>query len=152
MLQAVFLFGAMLLLVAVMFSGTMRARLKVFLSKHFFSYKFDYREEWLQFTQTLSAGEPGVRLHERSIQAIGELVESPGGALWLATESGEFIQVAHWNMPSVATAEPATGSLIHFLRSRKWVIDLSEYASQPAGYPGLDLPAWLRAIDRKSVV
>ena len=58
-MQVAFLFGAVVLLLAVLFSGTFRSRLKVFISKHFFSYNYDYREEWLRFTRTLSEGGPG---------------------------------------------------------------------------------------------
>lgn len=32
-------------------SGSMRARLRVQVGKHFFSYRYDYREEWLRFTK-----------------------------------------------------------------------------------------------------
>ena len=49
----------------------MRAKLRVLVGKHFFSYRYDYREEWLRFTQTLSA--------QDSPQAMGEqvIVASP---------------------------------------------------------------------------
>jgi hypothetical protein len=53
--QMALLFAALLVLVALTFSGSMRARLRVQVGKHFFSYRYDYREEWLRFTQTLSA-------------------------------------------------------------------------------------------------
>ena len=106
-LQVTFLFGALLLLFVMLFSGTLRARLKVFLSKNFFNYHYDYREEWLRFTRTLSEGEPGIQLRERSIQAIAELVDSPGGVLWLAQDTGALEQVAHWNMPAAKTARTA---------------------------------------------
>src|SRR5690606_5606242 len=59
LLQVTFLFGAGVVLVLALFSGTLRARIKIFLSKHFFSYRYDYREEWLRFTQTLSDTQPG---------------------------------------------------------------------------------------------
>ncbi|HSC37801.1 MAG TPA: XrtA/PEP-CTERM system histidine kinase PrsK, partial [Chitinophagaceae bacterium] len=49
-MQVTFLFGAVILLLAVLFSGTLRSWLRVFISKHFFSYNYDYREEWLRFT------------------------------------------------------------------------------------------------------
>ncbi len=143
MLQATFLFGAMLLLFVMLFSGTLRARLKVLLSKHFFSYHYDYREEWLRFTQTLSKGEPGTQLHERSIQAIAELVDSPGGALWLAQDSGVLERVAHWNMPSAGGVEPADSPLCNFLQSRQWVIDLTEHEAQAEASNGLEIPDWL---------
>ena len=145
-LQVTFLFGAMLLLFVILSSGTLRARLKVFLSKHFFTYRYDYREEWLRFTRTLSEGEAGTRLRERSIQAIADLVDSPGGALWLAPDSGVFEQVAHWNMPSAKGIEPSESPLCQFLQRRQWVIDLVERDAQPDFYDGLEIPGWLRSI------
>jgi hypothetical protein len=77
-----------LLLAVILFSGTFRAWLKVFISKHFYSYNYDYREEWMRFTRTLS--EPGPDLGDRAIQAVASLVESPGGALWHAHRGGPF--------------------------------------------------------------
>ncbi|MDD5328888.1 MAG: PEP-CTERM system histidine kinase PrsK [Sulfuricella sp.] len=151
-LQVGFLFGALILLLGMLFSGTLRAWLKVFLSKHFFSYKYDYREEWLRFTRTLSEGEPGVRLMERSIQAIAELVESPGGALWLGRESGSFERQAHWNMPAAGGVESPGSAFGRFLENRQWVINLDEYRAQPEIYDGLELPGWLTAIPRAWLV
>ncbi|MDP3123569.1 MAG: PEP-CTERM system histidine kinase PrsK, partial [Thiobacillus sp.] len=81
--QTVFIFAAAMLLVLLMFSGTLRARLRVFLSKHFFSYRYDYREEWLKSTRTITEGQPGEQLCERTVEALARLVESPGGALWM---------------------------------------------------------------------
>ena len=82
-LQTVFLFGAVLVLLLVVSSGTARARLRVFLSKHFFRYRYDYREEWLHFTSMLTEGEPGSQLHERALHAMARLVDSTGAGLWL---------------------------------------------------------------------
>ncbi len=61
MLQVAFLFAALLLLALVVLSGQFRSRLRVFVSKHFFSYRYDYREEWLRFTRTLSTQSPHAR-------------------------------------------------------------------------------------------
>ena len=145
-LQVTFMFGAALLLCVILFSGTLRARLKVFLSKNFFSYHYDYRDEWLRFTRTLSEGEPGIQLRERSIQAIAELVDSPGGALWLTQDSGSFEPVAHWNMPSTKGMAQPDSPLIQFLEHRQWVIDLAAREAQPELYEGLEIPDWLRAL------
>lgn len=147
MLQAAFLFGAAAVLLAVLFSGALRARLKVFLSKHFFNYKYDYREEWLRFTHTLSAGEPGMKLRERSLQAVAELMDSPAAALWIE-EGGEFRQVAQWNLPAIDEIEDGQCSLCRFLAERQWVVNLKEYAKQPDVYGDLRLPAWLDALPR----
>ena len=42
--QLVFLLGAALVLLVVLFSGQVRSWLRVFLAKHFFTYKYEYRE------------------------------------------------------------------------------------------------------------
>ena len=66
------------------------SKLKVFVSKHFFSYRYDYREEWLRFTRTLSAESSAQSVQERAIMALADLVESPGGALWLRRRGAGF--------------------------------------------------------------
>jgi len=145
-MQVTFLFGALLLLVGILFSGTFRAWLKVFISKHFYSYGYDYREEWMRFTRTLS--EAGPNLGERAVQAVAALVESPGGALWQRREGGNFEPVAGWQVPLPDAAEPGDAPLCQFLESTQWVIDLSEYADEPEKYAGLALPDWLRTWPR----
>ena len=145
-LQLIFWFGALLLLAVVLFSGTIRARIKVLLSKHFYRNYFDYREEWLRFTRTLSEGEPGIRMRERSIEAIAELVHSPAGALWLSRDRGTFEQVARWNMPESHGTVASDSRLCQVLESRQWVIDLQDHDAQPEPLESLDIPGWLQTL------
>src|SRR5665647_55944 len=149
-LQAVFLFGAVVLLMSVLFSGTLRSWLKVFISKHFFSYHYDYREEWLRFTRTLS--EDGQGLGERVIQAMAELVESPGGGLWINRESGNCEPEAHWNMPLGRGFEPVNSTFCQFLENKQWVIDLQEYEASPERYETFSMPQWLLTIPKAWLV
>jgi putative PEP-CTERM system histidine kinase len=93
-LQIELLFAATLFVVLVLASGSFRSKLKVFISKHFFSYRYDYREEWLRFTRTLSDETPNQTLQTRIVVAIADLVESPGGSLWLKDESRGLVQAA----------------------------------------------------------
>lgn len=149
-LQVIFLFGALILLIGVLFSGSFRSWLKVFISKHFYNYNYDYREEWLRFTRTLSADGPDLGL--RTIQAVAGLVESSGGALWICRESGNCEPVAHWSLPSVKQSEPLDGSFCQFLGNKQWVIDLKEYASHPEHYETIIMPDWLRTYTKAWVV
>ncbi len=150
--QITFWFGAVLLLFVTFFSGTIRARMKVFLSKNFFSYYYDYREEWLRFTRTLSEGEPGLRMRERSIQAIAELVDSPGGALWLLQETGQFEHMANWNMPGAKGTVRDDSPLCQFLGKRQWVVDLQEPHAQAEAEDSPEIPDWLRALPQSWLV
>ena len=143
-LQIAFFFGASILLLAIFFSGSLRARLRVLLSKHFFSSKYDYREEWLRFTRTLLTSGQNGQIYEAAIRAIAVLVESPAGALWLAQEPGAaYACVARWNMAETDLVVPADDPVVLFMESTQWVINLDEYQPNRERHDELDIPAWL---------
>jgi putative PEP-CTERM system histidine kinase len=152
-LQAVFLFGALLLLAVLMFSGQVRAHVKFFLNRHFFGYKYDYREEWLRFTRTLTDGDHDERWRENVVRAVAEIVESPAGLLWVRERTGFFVPAATWNLSEPAGARlAAESSFVRFMESREWVIDLSAFDAEPEVYAGVEPPAWLEAIPRAWLV
>ena len=138
-LQVGFIFAALLVLGWLFSSGALRSKLRVFINKHFFSYRYDYRAEWLRFTHLLSGDEPGMSHEQRCIRALANLVESTGGALWLQKDSA-YVLAARWNLPAVSTEEPADGAFARFLATTGWVLDLQ---ANPVHGPG-EVPAWLR--------
>lgn len=144
LMQVAYLGGAAILLAGVLFSGALRAKLKVFINKHFYKAIFDYREEWLRFTRALS--EDGPALGERTVQAVAQLVESPAGALWICREHGLCEPAASWNMAPQAAREPLDGPLCRFLEARQWVVDVADCRRAPRRYAGLALPDWLGAL------
>lgn len=143
LMQLACLSGAVLLLAGVLFSGAMRAWLKVFINKHFYRGSFDYREEWMRLTRALS--EDGPDLAERSIQALAALVESPAGALWIARDGASYQAAGHWNM---APQRDVAGDDVccRFLQARLWVIDIPECRQHPQRYADLQPPDWLSAV------
>ena len=144
-LQTVFLFGAILLFLLAVASGSARARLRVFLSKHFFRYHYDYREEWLRFTSMLTEGDPGSQLHERILRAVARLVDSPGAALWLRQDHGPYRRAATWNLGRLEGEVAADDPFARFMEQRNWVLDLAECRAQPGLMADAELPAWLSA-------
>ena len=147
--QVVFLFGAVLLLSILLFSDQLRAQVRVFINKHFFHYKYDYRDEWLRFIGTLASGKPDIHLRERAIRAMAEIIESPAGTLWMRGEANAFTPVAAWNMPLPERLSEALDSpLTNFLTSQEWVVDLDEYRRVPELYNNLQLPEWVENFDK----
>ena len=143
-LQVAVVFAALLGLAALMLSGSLRARVKVLISKNLFSFRYEYRQEWLRFTHTLGTTEDDEGLYHRAIRAICDLVESTGGAIWLERD-GAFAEVASLNLPSVKAVEPASGSFVAFLARTDWVIQIDELRDSPGNYPDLNMPAWLQS-------
>lgn len=92
-------FSALLSLLVLMTSGKARSTLRVQLAKHFFTYRYDYRHEWLMLTRRLDGfaptGETGAAgsaesatLAQRGLRSLADLVECPGGVLWLRDDDG----------------------------------------------------------------
>jgi putative PEP-CTERM system histidine kinase len=146
-LQVALVFTALLALGAMAVSASIRAKLRVIVSKHFFSYRYDYRDEWLRFTHALSARGGQSELRQDVIKGLADMLESPAGSLWLLDAPGRhFVQVARWNMPADATAEPADGGFARFLSDTGWVVNLEEYRSSPERYRELRIPPWLSEV------
>lgn len=139
--QILFFFGAGLVLAVMLFSGQLRSRLKLFVNKHFFHYRYDYREEWLHLTRVLSGKVLDAPLAERVIYALAELVESPGGLLWLREEGGRFALNRAWNLPEDRLSKDLDLSALgQFLAERGWVVDLAALRSESDAYEAPELP------------
>ena len=147
-LQITFFFAALLILVSILFSGQVRARAKVFFNKHFFSYRYDYREEWLRLIRLLSGQDTNTPLFERVIWALGEIVDSSGGLLWLCSERKGCFLAANRNqaIPQIE-GDHGLGSLIKFLDERQWVVILGDVEKDPENYEDLVLPHWLTTME-----
>lgn len=143
-LSVALVFVALIALTLVIASGSMRSRLRVYISKNFFSYRYDYREEWLRFTRLLASSVEPQHTAETVVRALCNLVESPSGMLWMQRSAeAEFVQAARWNLPAQTGNEARDGSLAAFWQERAWIIDVDEWRARRDAYPGLELPAWL---------
>jgi putative PEP-CTERM system histidine kinase len=135
--------GGILLL--LLYSEPLRAQLRVYVSKHFLPFRYDYREEWLRLIDTLASPGQDRPLPERAIQALAEIVSSPAGVLWMRTsEDAPFQCLEAWNTKlktdaTVSSSDP----VIVFMRERQWILDTAELDRQPKLYPGLTRPVWL---------
>jgi len=78
-------------------SARARGWVKVKLAKHLFEHRYDYRAEWLRFTETLGlAGPEAPPLSERIVRAFADIVDAPGGML-LVSDGGNGLSVASAN-------------------------------------------------------
>jgi putative PEP-CTERM system histidine kinase len=136
-----------LLLLPVLFSEQLRAQLRVFVSKHFLPFRYDYREEWLRLIDTLASPGQEKPLPERAIQALAQIVSSPAGVLWMRTdEDAPFQCIESWNTKLTSEVMVNPGDpVIVFMRDRQWILDTAELTRQPELYPGLSRPDWLES-------
>ena len=148
-LQLALVFFGLLMLIILALSGTVRAKLRVFVGKHFFRYRYDYREEWLRFTKTLSSQNSPQEMGQQVVRGLADLLESPGGGLWMKSRGeSSFSQTARWNLAQALEKEDSASGLCQFMVSSGWVINLEEFRSSPRRYGQLALPSWLQEIEQ----
>lgn len=139
---------ALCMAAVLLVSATARSRVRVFLTKSFFKFKYDYRKEWLRFIATLS--ESGLEhVPTTSVRAVAQIVNSPGGIVWIREhDSTDYLPVGAWRCElPVGQSFEGTSSLVRFLRDRQWVIDLEELTSSPSLYDDLRLDPWIAEQD-----
>lgn len=153
--QIVFMAGSLVILVSLTASATLRRQARVFISKHFYRNKYDYRIEWLRFVDTLSSGEDDVK--RTAVRAMAQILASPGGLLFVMEDSQRrLVPAAAWPFSidelEGVEALPTDGDLVTFVSRTQWIIDLKEYQRGPDLYQNMALPQWLTALPDIRVV
>lgn len=98
-LSVVLGFAGVVAVAVAVASASVRSRLRAFINENFFSYKYDYRHEWDKFIRSLSALDEG-DIPLKVLRTLAEVVDSPGGALWLLRDSWrQYLPVATWSFP-----------------------------------------------------
>ncbi|MBV8502207.1 MAG: PEP-CTERM system histidine kinase PrsK [Paucibacter sp.] len=131
----------LLALTALLLSESVRARVRVYISKNFFNYRYDYRQEWLRFTAVLSSGgeaQMGVTV----VRALANLLEA-GSGLLLLNRDGNLVRAAQWNLDLGGMQERADSEFSRFLRMKGWVVDLDEVRAGRASAMPVSVPQWL---------
>lgn len=146
LLKVTFFFGSVLVLATVISTENMRSRLWRLISENFFSHRYDYREEWLRFVETLSSVDDLDPLQIRVIRAVSNIVDSPAGALWLR-DGNVYRLVNSLNITlREAEAEPVNGPFIALFNGGDSVLELASLALQGPPLPrwaGAGPPVWL---------
>jgi putative PEP-CTERM system histidine kinase len=142
---AVMTVGAMV----VIPSARARGWLKVNVAKHLFEHRYDYRSEWLRFTETLGrSGPDAAALSERTVKAFADVVDAPGGLL-LVSDGRRGLDVAgSWNWPSANPPMDALEDALEFWNAVESSGRILEFEGLREGWAGasdkaLPVPAWM---------
>ena len=107
-----FFAGSMIALAMALSISSLRSRLWRALAENFFSSRYDYRTEWIRCIFTLSSAADRDPLQARVIRALADVVDSPGGVLWLRETDGFFRLATSLNLNiGSPAAEREDGSL-----------------------------------------
>jgi putative PEP-CTERM system histidine kinase len=134
-------------------SRSVRANIQVFVNKHFFRHKYDYRHVWLNLIKTLSETSEHDDFYTSSLKAVADIFKSNGGSLWLKDDIGQFEQVSVWNinMP-VAPMVSVDSDFVKPFIEKEWVYALGDSGSSLIDPYNDYVPSWIHEIDEAWVI
>ena len=141
MMQTAFVLGSGVALLTLVSTPQLHAWAKVKLAKHLFTHRYDYRQDWLRFTETL--GKPGTEaapLEERIVKAVAELTGSAGGVLLGAVGGGlEPAAACNWE-----AGQGGDAALAGLLESTGHIVDVAAVREGHADGCWIEhVPSWI---------
>jgi len=134
-LDLLFLTGGIGVLLATLFSASIRARFKAFVIKHFYRTKYDYREAWLSLTQSLSRTGDLEQSAANGLEGLARIIGSVQADLWIERDGHRYDWLVSIGEASAAVPHfEREHPLVRFLSSTGWVVDSEEYAQEPDRY------------------
>ncbi|MEW6109462.1 MAG: XrtA/PEP-CTERM system histidine kinase PrsK [Nitrospirota bacterium] len=117
-----------ILVLLVLLSDTLRRHIRVFISKHFYKSKHDYREEWLKFTDRLATCRTFADVQEATLTTFREIFGLKVASLYLLDSKKErYLPVSPHPESGNSLALEKSAGLISYFRERGRVFDTSNY-------------------------
>jgi putative PEP-CTERM system histidine kinase len=144
LLQVVFLAAALAGAALVALSPRVRAEVRVRIARNFYSYRYDYRQEWLRFIDTIDRDADDAHpIRQRFVLAAARVLDCPGGALLEPADGGGLEISARWNwrdLPGIRVPEGAALTL--WLSEGGRVLAFDELRAGLGAYRGIPMPDW----------
>lgn len=124
-------------LAALLITEKLRREVKVFITKHFFANKYDYRSEWLKSIEQLEIGASDDFYHTAT-HIICSSLNIHQGALVKKVATGNYECLYQYNY-NLATQLHFLTEIDDFCQQHGWIIDVRELAIVEKSYPGLSI-------------
>lgn len=134
-----FILGS-IVLVVLLITETVRRQVKVFISKHFFANKYEYREEWLELIGKIEKA-TSENYYQMSVEIMMSKVDATGGIILKANGNNRFTTKHSKHLELDDSFDKELMIIEYFTKNRGWIIDINEYDEDPLSYPGLFIKA-----------
>lgn len=116
-----------LAVVLVLLSEKLRRKVKVFLHKHFYQHKYDYRKEWRRFTGHLSSARTVEALQQGILSFCCDTFACGVAALYLRDdERGDYRYAAGYQIGGLGQIFSRSSPFVAFLTNRDWVFNVAD--------------------------
>jgi putative PEP-CTERM system histidine kinase len=124
-------FLAGIAMVILLLSETVKRKIKVFLYENFYQHKYDYRVQWLQFTDRLSSSKTGDDLLKSIVCGFSEVFGMGCGALFLYDSDRQvYFNAASLGLEHDDVMFKPRDPFIIFMLARKSLVNMYENESK----------------------
>lgn len=129
--------GGVVLIVLLM-TESLRRKVKVFIAKHFFANKYEYREEWLNLIEKIETTSAESYYQMATQIMMSKLNVGQGAIVKRVTDTQFKVQYSEGlNFDTSLNRE--LGKFVTFCQKNSWIIDIQEYRVAPSLYSELFL-------------
>lgn len=119
----------------ILLSETVKRRVTVFIHKNFYQNKYDYRKQWLQFTERLSSSHSSENLLNSIVSEFCDTFGMGTGVLFIIDQERKIYQQASFiGMDRNDVSFGINDITIQKLISSSWIIDLRDNVTSPENY------------------
>lgn len=139
LLSIIFMALGSLVLFSLLITSSLRNKVKVFISKHFFANKYDYRLEWLNVISAIE-GQGSVDFYKTATRAMAACLQVNYCGFVKSTH--RQLEVAYrdgLNFPDPVIEQLQL--IDNFCQQQHWIIDVREYQAKNSIYQGLVIDA-----------
>lgn len=109
-------FAMFFLLLALLVSGSLKKRIKFFIDRNFYRGRYDYREQWLRFSEEMSCLLDLEELLPRFLQMVMEALDVRSACVLVPSDSqGDFLLAEAQNIPSQDLRIPEKSEFLDWL-------------------------------------
>ncbi|NQY35768.1 MAG: PEP-CTERM system histidine kinase PrsK [Alteromonadaceae bacterium] len=137
-LSVAFLVMGCIVLAALLITESLRREVKVFITKHFFANKYDYRFEWLKLIEQLEISKSG-DYYKTALNIIRSTLNISEGIIIKKENMGRYNVVYSEGIISEQALFYQLQNIDQFCQKNKWIIDIREYDKVENSYPDLTI-------------
>jgi putative PEP-CTERM system histidine kinase len=105
-------------------SEKVKREIRVFIDKNFYRSKYDYRRQWLHFTESLFTKTSLDELFNVIVKRFSKIIRAKNASLWLYSPAYDaYTQSTVDNCTTTDLKINARNSLIIFFNEQKWIYD-----------------------------
>ncbi len=120
-------FVAVIGLLVVLLSESLKRRVRVFLHKNFYSSKYDYRAQWLQFTEKVSSPNTEKGLLHAILEGFCETFGMGGAALFLVSaDKNDYRVSAIYEVDSGDRIFLKDNALVHYMKNKRRIFNIKD--------------------------